>query len=194
MDKLWLPEGHHWGLNIQHRRLPDAGPFDGGAGHKLVWHTTEGLGIDAMWRVLRDKNAAPHFLIDPGGGDAPVYQCVPLNRAGRALAHPPGTPATNTAGAIQVEIVDFARNAPDWGHVIYRDLGALAALIDHRFDIRRGYRAFTVPAKKITPAGFKRATGHMGHSHVPNNDHWDPGRMSGAQLMRAIADAEEHYV
>jgi hypothetical protein len=41
MDKNWLPEGHHWGLRIEHRRLPDAGPFTGG-GHKLIWHTTEG--------------------------------------------------------------------------------------------------------------------------------------------------------
>jgi hypothetical protein len=192
MDKNWLPEGHHWGLKIEHRRLPDAGVFTGG-GHKLIWHTTEGAGIDSMWRVLRDKNAAPHFIIDPGGGDAPVYQCIPLNRAGRALEHPSGTPPTNTANCIQVEIVDYAKNAADWGHVIYRDLGALAALIDHRFDIRRGYRPFTVPAKKVTPAGFVRATGHMGHSHVPNNSHWDPGKMNGSALMRAIADAEKRY-
>jgi len=192
MDKNWLPEGHHWGLNIEHKRLADAGAFSGG-GHKLVWHTTEGTGMDRMWRVLRDKNAGPHFLIDPGGGDAPVYQCIPLNRAARALQHPPGTPETNLANCIQVEIVGFAKDAKDWGHVIYRDLGALAALIGHRFNIRRGYRPFTVPAKKVTPAGFPRATGHLGHGHVPNNDHWDPGRMNGAALMRAIRDAEEHY-
>jgi hypothetical protein len=192
MDKNWLPEGHHWGLKIEHRRLPDAGVFIGG-GHKLCWHTTEGYNIDAMWRVLRDKNAAPHFVIDPGGGDAEVYQCIALNRAARALEHPPGTPPTNTANCIQVEICDYAKNAGDWGHVIYRDLGALAALIDHRFNIRRGYRPFTVPAKKVTPAGFVRATGHLGHSHVPNNSHWDPGRMNGSALMRAIGDAEKQY-
>jgi hypothetical protein len=192
MDPNWLPEGRHWGLKIEHRELPNAGDFTGG-GHKLVWHTTEGGGIDAMWRVLRDKNAAPHFLIDPGGGDAPVYQCIPLNKAGRALEHPSGTPATNTANAIQVEIVGFAKDAGGWGHVIYRDLGALAALIDHRFNIRRGYRPFTVPAKKITERGFPMATGHMGHCHVPNNSHWDPGKMNGAALMRAIADAEKRY-
>lgn len=192
MNEQWLPEGRHWGLKIEHRPLPDAGPFTGG-GHKLIWHTTEGPGIDAMWRVLRDKSAAPHFVIDPGGGDAPVYQCVPLDRAAKALEHPPGTPETNRANAIQVEIVGYAKDAESWGHVIYRDLGALAALVDHRFDIRRGYRPFTVPARKVTPQGFVRATGHMGHSHVPNNSHWDPGRMSGPKLMRAIADAEAHY-
>jgi len=192
MNDLWLPEGRHWGLNIEHRELPNAGAFTGG-GHKLVWHTTEGGGIDNMWRVLRDKNAAPHFCIDPGGGDAPVYQCIPLNRAARALEHPAGTPETNRANAIQVEIIGFAKDADDWGHVIYRDLGALAALIDHRFNIRRGYRPFTVPAKKVTPSGFVRATGHLGHGHVPNNNHWDPGKMNGAALMRAIADAEKRY-
>lgn len=192
MNEVWLPEGHHWGLNISHRRLPDSGPFTGG-GHKLVWHTCEGGGIDAMWRVLRDKNAAPHFVIDPGGGDAPVYQCIPLDRSARALEHPAGTPETNRASCIQVEIVGYAKDAGSWGHVIYRDLGALAALIDHRFAIRRGYRPFTVPAKKVTPNGFVRATGHLGHSHVPNNSHWDPGAMNGAALMGAIADADRQY-
>jgi hypothetical protein len=192
MDRNWLPEGHHWGLKIEHRPLPDAGPFVGG-GHKLIWHTAEMNGVDATWRVLRDKNATPHFVIDPGGGDAEVYQCVALNMAARALEHPAGTSETNRANCIQVEICDCAKNAGDWGHVIYRDLGALAALIDHRFDIRRGYRPFTVPAKKLTSGGFVRATGHMGHGHVPNNDHWDPGKMSGSQLMRAIADAEARY-
>ncbi len=188
----WLPEGDHWGLRIRRRELPNAGDFTGG-GHKLIWHTTEGSGIDAMWRVLRDKDAAPHFVIDPGGGPAMVYQCVPLNKAARALEHPAGTPETNRANCIQVEIVDYAKNAGGWGHVIYRDLGALAALIDHRFNVRRGYRPFTVPAKKVTPDGFVRATGHMGHGHVPNNSHWDPGRMNGAALMRAIGDAEKRY-
>jgi hypothetical protein len=34
MDNLWLPEGHHWGLRIEHRELPIAGDFTCG-GHKL---------------------------------------------------------------------------------------------------------------------------------------------------------------
>jgi hypothetical protein len=130
MDKNWLPEGHHWGLKIEHRRLPDAGAFTSG-GHKLCWHTTEGYNIDAMWRVLRDKNAAPHFVIDPGGGDAEVYQCIALNRAARALEHPPGTPPTNTANCIhqaRVPAVHGAGEEGDAGGVREGDgpLGAFA--------------------------------------------------------------------
>jgi len=157
MNDLWLPEGRHWGLNIEHRELPNAGEFTGG-GHKLVWHTTEGGGIDNMWRVLRDKNAAPHFCIDPGGGDAPVYQCIPLNRAARALEHPAGTPETNRANAIQVEIIGFAKDAKDWGHVIYRDLGALAALIDLKdqiLPVSRGERGHAVVELAATLVQFR---------------------------------------
>jgi hypothetical protein len=88
---LWLPEGAHWDLNIEHAQLPDAGEFTGG-GHKLVWHTTESEreSVDAMWRVLRDKNAAPHVVIGwRDGFKYPVaIQCIPFNRAGRALAAP----------------------------------------------------------------------------------------------------------
>src|SRR4051812_39156353 len=101
VNPLWLPEGHHWDLHIEHAQLPDAGAFTSGA-PKLIWHTTESPweSVDAMWGVLRDKDAAPHIVIGARKGlDHPVaIQCIPFNRAGRALAHPGGTPETNRAG------------------------------------------------------------------------------------------------
>src|SRR4051794_38571198 len=99
MDKLWLPKGKHWGLVIEHRTLEDAGDFAGGSGNRLVWHTTEGSGIDSMFNVLRNKRAAPHFLIDPTAGDSRVIQMIPLNQAGRALQNDSGDfHNTNRAG------------------------------------------------------------------------------------------------
>jgi hypothetical protein len=41
IDSLWLPEGAHWDLNIEHHPLQGGtGPMTGG-GAKMVLHTTE---------------------------------------------------------------------------------------------------------------------------------------------------------
>lgn len=185
MSELWLPIGAHWDLNIEHGQLPDAGVFTGG-GWKLVWHTTESAreSVDAMWSVLREKRAAPHFVIGTRKGFRfPVaIQCIPLHRAGRALLHPSG-PETNRANAIQVEICGRAADSRGWDENWYKALANLALLIEHRVDIPRcAVRSF--PGSRYTGDGFVRAAGHVGHCHVPGNDHHDPGQFGRRRLLR----------
>jgi len=188
MDELWLPEGHHWDLHIEHKPLPDAGPFTGG-GWKLVWHTTESswMAVDAMWNVLRDKDAAPHFIIGgrQGREHPVVIQCIALNRAARALAHPSG-PETNRANAIQVEICGRAAQSHLWSDGDYETLANLSELIMHRVDIpNNAPRDFSNP-RRYTGAGWVQAKGHVGHSMCPGNDHWDPGRFREGTLVNLI--------
>jgi hypothetical protein len=61
-----------------------------------------------MVNVLQTKGAEPHFVIGgrPGVKHPVVVQLVALDKAGRSLAHPPGTRETNRAGdrTIQVEV------------------------------------------------------------------------------------------
>jgi len=195
LDELWLPTGRHWGLVIEKRPLPDAGSFTTGDGNRMVWHTTEGYGIELMWQVLKGKNAAPHFIIDPSAGDSRVYQCIALNRAARALQNDQGDlHQTNRAGdhTIQVEIVDYARNASNWGDEFYRDLAALTVLIEHRVPIPRQAKPFLHP-KQMTDAQFEMFRGHCGHVHVPDNDHWDPGKLNWPKLLRAIEQVDARY-
>lgn len=195
INPLWLPEGRHWGLTISHRRLNDAGDFGKGKGNRIVWHTTEGHGIETMWNVLKNKNAASHFLIDPSAGDSQVYQMIPLNKAARSLQNDQGDwHETNKAGdhTIQIEIVDYARNAGNWGEHFYADLAALACLIDHRVDVIRNAPSFVNP-KQMTDAAFEVFRGHCGHVHVPDNDHWDPGKLSTIKLFRHMTAAEKQY-
>jgi hypothetical protein len=88
MDDLWLPEGHHWDLHIEHDPSEDAGSFTGG-GWKLCWHTTESpwLAVDAMVATVQAKRACPHFVIGRRSGlmHPVVVQLIPLDQAGRAL-------------------------------------------------------------------------------------------------------------
>lgn len=191
MSDLWLPEGPHWDLNIEHSQLDDAGPFTGG-GWKLTWHTTESQreSVDAMFRVLRDKRAAPHVVIGWRAGHRfPVaIQMIPFNRAGRALAHPSG-PETNRANTIQVEICGRAAESNDWDVNWYKALSNLANLIEHRVPIPTK-RPRRFPGERYTGAGYVRAEGHVGHCHVPGNDHWDPGRFRGTTLIRLMKEGK----
>ena len=192
MNGSWLPVGAHWDLNIEHAQLTDAGAFTGG-GWKVVWHTTESdrESVDAMWRVLRDKRAAPHVVIGwREGFRFPVaIQMIPFHRAGRALAHPSG-PETNRANAIQIEVCGRAAESNDWDENWYKALANLALLIEHRVDVPRK-RPRRFPGDRYTGAGFVRAKGHVGHCHVPGNDHWDPGRFDGRKLLRYMNDGRQ---
>ena len=196
-DKLWLPEGHHWGLVISKEPASTrSGTLDTSAGPKLCWHTAEMHGAEAVARVLRQKGDEVHFVIGPSAGDSQVIQMLPLNAVGRGLEHPPGTPETNAANAIQVEIADYAKDAHTWPHHYYRDLAALACLITHRVRIpRHAPHPFGLHATRFTGDGWIKASGHVGHEHAPNqpSGHWDPGALDWAQLSGQMVLVEKHY-
>lgn len=196
--RAWLPRGHlsSWDLHVEHDRsdTAGAGSFTGG-GWKLVWHTTESSmsAVDQMVDSLHASNAEPHFVIGDERGRAhfTVVQLLPLHVAGRTLEHPRGTPETNRANCIQVEICGRAKDAHAWDDRVYRSLAALACLIEHRVAIpRKAPRPFTATpshrAQRYTGPGFVRARGHVGHEHAANqpSGHWDPGRFRAAKLIR----------
>jgi hypothetical protein len=163
-----------------------------GAGDKLIWHTTEGSFASAANKFHTGADI-PHCLIDPARGL--VNQYLPFDDYSKALEHPLGTPETNRAGCRQVEIAGSAADAGEWPTRYYEHLGALAVLIEHRTDIpRKNYHAFHKGAKRLTPNGFIRAKGHLGHQHVPNNTHWDPGSFRVSSLFRCMALAEKTYL
>lgn len=187
MSNVWLPTGDHqekWGLTLHKERMEDAGPFTGG-GWKLCWHTTEGPTLGGALSALRSKRAASHVVINPRSGD--VVQLIPFDCAARSLAHTLA-PETNRANVIQVEIVGHASESGHWSNREYRCLAALAVLIEHRVRIPRRVAAdlsFAHP-RKLSGTGFVRAAGHLGHCHVPGNDHTDPGTGFKGSLIRKL--------
>jgi len=184
IDQPLIKTGRVRGLTIQRSYITETGPFTGG-GWKLIWHTTEGGNMSSVLHTLRQKGAEVHFVIAPEIGL--VEQMVRLNQYGKGLMHPAGTPETNRANCIQVEIIGFAKDSPHWGEHIYRNLARLALLIEHRVAIpRRVGRPFGTNVQRVTPAGFPRSAGHFGHEHVPNNDHVDPGAMRAKHLLNLM--------
>jgi hypothetical protein len=200
MDKLWLPEGHRpaHDLHIEHdKRRPAAGHHEQGR-PKIVWHTTEGRDLRTMQRVLFDKNAGPHFLLGRDGTKREhftVIQFFPLNQGARALrndAH--DLLPTNRANCIQIEVCGYAREAEDdyCQPGIITAMAQLVRLIENRVDVpRKAPRKFSRKPFRYTDRGFVNATGHLGHQHVPDNDHWDPGALNIAKVFRTIRRIEK---
>lgn len=187
-DPLHLPTGSHWGLHIEHK-LITTGSFVGG-GHKMVWHTTEGSGIDGGDSTVRANGDQPHFMLDTHTGRCIQY--VALNQFSKALKHAPGTKDTNRANAIQVELVGFASKTTDWSYAQLRKVAALACLVDHRFNVPRKAPVPFIVGKRMGPDSFYNAEGHFGHMHVPGNDHEDPGHLNIGRVFTFMRELEKN--
>lgn len=182
--------GEYFDLKVERSLDSGAGDFTGG-GMKMVWHTTESslTSVDAIVDVLHNNGGEPHFVLGKRADRFVAVQMVPLNQSAKTLRHPAGTPETNRANCLQVEICGRAAESDNWGLDIYQALANLTRLINterresgHRmvpWELARSFANDT----RFSPAGFIAAEGHLGHKHAPNNDHWDPGQFRGALLM-----------
>ncbi len=168
--------------------LEDAGAFTGG-GRKFLVHTTEGSTLEGAFATLRQKRSAPHFLLEVKNGRRRLVQCVPIDRAARALQHV-GGPETNRANCIQVEVVgftDFKQAAraghlelwvPNWSQDVYKSLHLLMKWTTRNFGVpmKAEHPFIGQPGyARLSGQAFVDAVGLVGHCHVPGNDHTDPG-------------------
>jgi hypothetical protein len=161
----------------------------------VVWHTTEGSTAAGAIAAMRVADSWAHFTATYEHGRLEVYQHIPLDRAARALRHPAGTVDTNRMGdhCVQVEVVGFAAKAPGL------PAGYLAALADFARDLeavtgtprRCGvtFKAYpdsygTGNGVRLSEAGWRAYSGHLGHMHVPGNTHGDPGALDIAAVLR----------
>ncbi|UQN29490.1 peptidoglycan-binding protein [Brachybacterium kimchii] len=172
---------------------------------KLVLHTTEGSGFTDY----SGGSMAPHFTVKPGPADSDhIRQHIPTTEASKALAHPSGTVETNNAGVVQIEFVGscdadyaekhglfFTEDADD------DDLEALAAVVAwvhaaHGIPLETGLlswpttnAAYATAPQRLTDHEWEEYRGVLGHTHVPHNEHWDPGAFPVARLLELAGGA-----
>lgn len=171
----WYPKAH-----IVRGR--DAGGFTGG-GKKIVWHTTEGSSAAGAVGAYRASGSWPHLTVTFEGGRFKVFQHLPLTVAARALAHPSG-PETNRANAIQIECVGFAVASEAWPAGYYVGLREVSRWIEESFGVpRRTSVQFRRGVERLGGEAFYTYSGHVGHCHVPGNDHWDPGDLRISEIL-----------
>lgn len=178
------------------------GSFTGGP-PKGVLHTTETSG----WPGYQNGKTCPHFTMRPNMTTLrlEIRQHVPVNVAARALVNNAGGVQTNRDSAIQIELVGTCN--PEWegrAGYLYWPKAPMWALDQLRAFMRKleascGIRSVAVSpwlpypssygnkrGQRLTLSQWDAYSGWLGHQHVPENTHGDPGNLNIAALMQPI--------
>jgi hypothetical protein len=165
----------------------------------ILLHTCESEGTaSSNAAYLRNIGAEPHWVFDPRFPLDEAIQMVPYTAPGKALRNLAGGVETNRREAdgaagvdvVQVELVGYASRVADYDDNWYRNLrtfllGLCADLgVPYRFpkrfaqDYGDARRVRLTNDEWLDPA----LTGVLGHCHVAENDHWDPGPLDLRRL------------
>jgi len=157
-------------------------PITGGVGNysggpfKVVHHTTEGSTASGAMSAYKANKSDPHFTVD----SITIYQHIDTGVAARSLKNPPGGVETNRDSAVQIEVVGFAGKPKN--RKTLKNVAKLCRWIEATHGVPKIWPNGFPKTGSTDPGGHNRnATnwdkkgGHYGHSHVPENDHWDPG-------------------
>lgn len=183
------------------------------ATNRLVcWHTTEmGVPGEPWPRYLYNGQvggSAPHFTVKPDRANRRLLwrQHYRADESSKALRHPRGTPETNNSGVLQVELGGTSADGQPGYNWARADTWALRELADfslwaldewaipltdqHRswpslYTNSNGYIIQREGSARLTWAQWASARGHVGHTHVPGNDHIDGPRTIPAMLAYA---------
>lgn len=162
----------------------------------LVLHTTESSSLQGSKRYLEAKNLEPNAIFDPKTGE--WHQWHAGFAMGKALRNAPGGVETNRReGVWQLEIVGYASSIKSYGGDWYGNLASRLRWIcnvynipfkfPYRFD---GTRAYGLKGSvRLTAQQWRAVSGIIGHQHVPENQHWDPGPLDVDRIVRGSASA-----
>lgn len=168
---------------------------------KIGLHTTETTGLPSY----EGGAVAPQLTVDVKA--RATYRHYDYTRyAGKAFKHPPGTPPTNTVRVVQLEVIGFCDDhhkdssfhVSNWTDGDYAYLASVLAQVsaDTGAVLRstvtwKAYGLGVVPntsagthnGVRLSRAAFAAYSGVLGHEHVPDNDHGDPGNPDMSRLL-----------
>lgn len=174
----------------------------------VVWHTTEGMTLPSYGGGA----SAPNITAKPDFANKRLrwYQHFDIDRSSRALVDSPGGASTNRGNAVQVELIGtcdpatmnrwisqgrrqnvdfiFWPQAPDWA------LAEVAKFVtwlheNHGVQIKSTVTWRAYPSSygnspvRMSVSQWNAYYGHLGHQHVPENDHGDPGNINFARII-----------
>ena len=167
---------------------------------KIVLHTTEG----SSWPGYGGGGSAPHFTVRPGPATKQnIRQHIDTAQSSKALENRSGGVQTNNAGVVQIEFIGSCDRAYARKHGLFftenatdSDLAALAAVFawihkTHGVHLNapglswpNSNAAYLSAPQRMSFAKWNAFKGVCGHTHVPENTHWDPGRFPIDRLLR----------
>lgn len=161
-----------------------AGPMVGGFTPKIVHHTTQGASIGGAESTYASTHNLPHFTDAYVDGKYVVHQHLDLNVAATALMHPAGTVDTNRGNSIQIEHVGFANTSSQWADGYLSGIAALCRWIEAQTGCPPVAHVSFLSPRRLSEAEWKAYGGHVGHVHVPNNTHTDPGPIDIVRILK----------
>lgn len=169
-------------------------------------HTTESSG----WPGYANWTVHPHATIMPKPGvGVEVRQNVPFSRASFSLRNLAGGVQTNTDYVFQFELIGTCERGgpgyfwPDADDAVLKDLyRKVIQPLSAGFRIPLKARPFQAyPASygargktnkvRMPGAEFDNYSGWLGHQHVPENAHGDPGLFPWNRMMTIVTPQEE---
>ncbi|WP_031102277.1 peptidoglycan-binding protein [Streptomyces sp. NRRL S-146] len=171
-----------------------------------VIHTTEGTSLPSY----ENGASAPNITAKPNFAKKRLdfYQHYPFNRSARALVNLAGGVETNTLNAIQIELVGTCdpKHKKSWNgakagqdYIYWPDaadwaLDSLATFLAWQYK-NNGVglsgpktwlaypSSYGATKARMSHSAWKNFKGWCGHSHVPENQHGDPGDLDFAKLI-----------
>lgn len=138
----------------------------------------------------------PHFTADVQDGKFVAFQHISIRQAAKALKNQSGGVQTNKQGCIQIEVVGSATMPFTDREVLTAGLAELMRWIEDETDIPRQstvtFKAYPASAGarngvRLTGDQWNAYRGWLGHQHVPENEHGDPGAID---IKKLLGDAE----
>jgi hypothetical protein len=162
---------------------------------KLLLHTTEG----SSWPVYSGGSIAPNLTALPDVANRRLIwrHHFPVNMSSRALKNAPGGVQTNADHVVQVELIGTCEKggpglywpgAPDWALAGVAEL-ARWLHIEWGLTLNAAPLWLPYPASygntkaRMSGATWDAFRGILGHQHVPENDHGDPGALDVARII-----------
>ncbi|PEE61283.1 hypothetical protein COM74_30545 [Bacillus thuringiensis] len=155
-----------------------------------VLHTTEGDTLSGAEQRLDEKKIWSHLIIEPK--TLKVVQYIPLNVGSRAMGDAGGTLATNSAHAVQIEIVGHAKDSPNLSPEHLAFIREVIREVEGLVPIPRWSGRFFLdeagvnsnPGNRMSVQEWAIFSGWCGHQHVPGNlERWDPGAIDIDSLL-----------
>jgi hypothetical protein len=201
----WLPSAKRENHNRSNSWAEKTDP-------KGCLHTTEG----SDWPTYRDWTVMPHATVKPiPGKGVEIHQHVPFSQASFALRNLDGGVQTNRDCVFQFELIGTCEQGgpgyywPAADNAVLLDLyEKVIAPLSSAFDIPLRARPFQAyPASygaasgsnnvRMSGASFDTYSGWLGHQHVPENVHGDPGAFPWDRMMEVamtLSDNDKAWI
>lgn len=181
------------------KQIPFLGPSGGAyvkdAPFRGVLHTAESKDYHPSQTEYFGHHNPPHFTLMLEDDSAVIYQHYSVNVAARALQNLTKSAdidtQTNRQSAIQIEICWYADDIENLPSVMKAELRRWMRWVEKTADVKRTAPPF-YGSESYGEGGVARMNrqtweafnGWCGHQHVPENLHWDPGKIDIAYLLR----------